>query len=92
MSPFAKICREWQRTKRKRAQAKGQGAKEEETGQEAKLREGKHQTWYNALLYCSLGCIQGICHSVLLLPYFYFAAATDLQDSYTTTQFGQTLL
>ncbi len=53
---------------------------------------GKQQTWYDALLHCSLGGIQSICHSVLLLPYFYFTAATNLEDSYTAAQLGQTLL
>lgn len=49
-------------------------------------------TWDNALLYCSLGGVEGVCHTVFLLPYFYLAAAPNLEDSHTATQLGQALL
>ena len=50
------------------------------------------QTWDNALLNCSLGGVEGISNTVLLLPYFYFTAAAHLENGHATAQLGQTLL
>lgn len=49
-------------------------------------------TWHDALLHCCLGGIEGVCHTILLLPYFYLAATPNLENGYTATQLGQTLL
>ena len=49
-------------------------------------------TWDDALLYCCLGRIQSVCHTVFLLPYFYLAAAPHLEDGHTAAQLGQALL
>ena len=47
---------------------------------------------YNALFHCSLGGGESILDAELLLLHLHLGGSADLDDSYTASQLGQTLL